>query len=225
MAEGTTMLDHLMPLLSSPWLYLIVFAAVAIDGFAPVMPSEAVVIGLGALSAAGSPNLVALATAVTAGGMVGDRISYLLGRKAGCRVTNGRLAVAKEKAEQALLRYGGVAILVGRFLPYGRTATTMTSGSVSLALGRFQLFTALASATWAAYAIGLGRLGGAAFADSPLLGAVSGMVLGMILAGMHTIVAKRREVGKKRRATAQPAACEPARFEAPDRELVTAGQR
>jgi hypothetical protein len=35
------MLDHLMPLISSPWLYVIVFAAVAIDGFLPVVPSEA----------------------------------------------------------------------------------------------------------------------------------------------------------------------------------------
>jgi membrane-associated protein len=209
--------DHLMPLVSSPWLYVIVFAAVAIDGFIPVMPSEAVVIGLGALSATGSPNLVALAAAVVAGGMTGDRVSYLLGRKAGGRVRRGRPAVAKEKAERALLRYGGLAIVVGRFLPYGRTATAMTSGSVSLPRGRFRLFTALASVAWAAYAIGLGRLGGATFADSPLLGAASGMLLGAILAGTHTIVAKRRPV-------APPSGPKPSPVEAPERELVTAGR-
>jgi membrane protein DedA with SNARE-associated domain len=202
---------------------VIVFAAVAIDGFLPVTLSEAVVIGLGALSATGSPNLGALAMAVVAGGMAGDRVSYLLGRKAGGRVTSGMLAVAKEKAERALLRYGGVAILVGRFLPYGRTATALTSGSVSMPLGRFRLFTALASAAWAAYAIGLGRLGGATFADSPLLGAVFGMVLGMILAGTHTVVEKRR-AANKRRAAARPATPEPALVEAPERDLVTAGR-
>ncbi|MBB4957137.1 DedA family protein [Micromonospora polyrhachis] len=218
MEEGTTtMLDHLMPLLSSPWLYLIVFVAVTIDGFIPVMPSEVMVIGLGAMSATGSPNLVALATAVVAGGIAGDRISYLLGRKAGFHVANGRLAEARGKAERALLRYGGVAILVGRFLPYGRTATAVTAGSVSLALGRFRLFTALASTAWAAYAIGLGRLGGATFADSPLLGTVFGLVIGMILAGLYAAV-------EKRRAAARPADPEPARVEASERELVTAGR-
>lgn len=207
------MLDHLMPLISSPWLYVIVFAVVAIDGFLPVTPSEAVVIGLGALSATGSPNLVALAAAATAGGIAGDGVAYLLGRKAGSRVTSGQLAAAKQKAERALLRYGGYAILVGRFLPYGRTATAMTSGSVSLPLGRFRLLSALASAAWAAYVIALGRLGGETFADSPLLGAVFGMVAGMILAGAYAILEKRRP-------DPRPAEV----VEAPERELVTSGR-
>jgi membrane-associated protein len=186
------MLDHLMPLISSPWLYVIVLVAVAIDGFIPIMPSETVVIGLGALAAGGRPNLAALAVAVIAGGMAGDRVSYWLGRKAGRRLRDGKLAVAKEKAERALLRYGGVAILAGRFLPYGRTATTTTAGSVALPMGRFGLFSGLASAAWAAYAIGLGWLGGATFADSPLLGTAFGLVLGSILAIVHTVAEKRR---------------------------------
>lgn len=186
------MLDHLMPLISSPWLYVVVFVAVMIDGFFPVMPSETVVIGLGALSASGRPNLMALAVAVVAGGIAGDRIAYVLGRKAGGRVRNGKLVMAKEKAERALLRHGGVAILAGRFLPYGRTATAMTSGSVRLPMGQFGLFTALASVAWAGYAIGLGRIGGATFAHSPLMGTAFGLALGMILAVIHTIIEKRR---------------------------------
>ena len=210
------MLDHLLPLISSPWLYVIVFVAVAIDGFFPATPSEAVVIGLGALSSSGSPNVVALAAAVVAGGIAGDRVSYLLGRKAGRRVTRGKLAVAKAKAERALLRYGGAAILVGRFLPYGRTATAMTAGSVSLPRGRFRLFSALASAAWAAYTIGLGLVGGVAFANSPLLGAAFGMVLGMIVGGVYAIVEKRRSAARK----PVPA---PAPVEAPERELIGAG--
>jgi membrane-associated protein len=222
--KETTMLDHLMPLVSSPWLYAIVFAAVAVDGFIPVVPSEAVVIGLGALSATGTPNVVALAAAATAGGMAGDRVSYLLGRRAGGRLTHGGLANAKAKAERALLRYGGMAILIGRFLPYGRTATAMTSGSVSLPLGRFRLFTALAGAAWAAYAIGLGRLGGATFAHSPLLGAAFGMVLGAILAATHAIVEKRRTAAAKRRFAAGPVTTVAMVAEAPEHELVTVGR-
>src|SRR5690349_22926853 len=107
------MLDHLLPLISSPWLYLVVLLAVAVDGFIPVVPSETLVIGLGALSATGRPNLVALAMAAIAGGMAGDRVSYFLGRKAGRRIGQGRLAAAKRKAELALLRFGGAAILAG----------------------------------------------------------------------------------------------------------------
>lgn len=197
-----TMLDHVMPLVSSPWLYLIVFAAVLVDGFLPVMPSETVVIGLGALSASGRPNLVALAAAVVAGGMAGDRVSYWLGRKAGARMRNGKLAVARARAEQALMRYGGAAVVAGRFLPYGRTASTMASGSVGLR--RFRLFSGLASVAWAAYAIGLGRLGGAAFAGRPLLGVAFGLALGTVLAGVHTVVERRRGRDKTLRPVSEP---------------------
>ena len=204
------MLDYLTPLLSSPWLYVIVFAAVAIDGFVPVVPSDVAVIGLGALSATGSPNLVALAAVVVAGGIAGDRVSYLLGRKAGGRVTNGKLAVVKKKAERALMRYGGVVILVGRFLPYGRTATALTAGSMSVPLGRFRLFTALASVAWAVYAIGLGRLGGATFAGSPLLGAGCAMALGAILTSVFALTGKRRGTATNQRAVTGTASPDPA---------------
>lgn len=218
------MLDHLMPLISSPWLYVIVFVAVALDGFIPVVPSETLVIGLGALSATGRPSLVALAAVAMAGGMAGDRVTYLLGHKAGARVTNGKLAIAKHKAERALLRYGGVAILVGRFLPYGRTATAMTSGSVGLPVAQFRVFTFFASAAWAAYAIGLGRLGGAAFANYPLMGAAFGVLLGMGLAAIHTIAGKRRTASAAHTAQATGRPATTRHSEAPQRKLAVTSQ-
>ncbi|MCY1136388.1 VTT domain-containing protein [Actinoplanes sp. Pm04-4] len=186
------MLDRLTPLISSPWLYVVVFAIVAVDGFIPAMPSDPVVIGLAALSAGGPPDVAVLAAVVIAGGMAGDRVAYLLGRGAGHRVRNAKLVQAKYKAGQALRRYGGGAIIVGRFLPYGRTATAMTSGSAAQPVARFTLHTGLASVAWAAYAIGLGRLGGETFVDSPLLGAAFGMALGMVVGITHTLVQRRR---------------------------------
>ena len=50
-------MHHLLPLISSPWIYLVVVVAVAVDGFLPVVPSETLVIGLGAMSATGSVHL------------------------------------------------------------------------------------------------------------------------------------------------------------------------
>ena len=171
---------------------MIIFLLVAVDGFVPVAMSEAIIIGLAAFATTGSPHLAVLAAAAIAGGIAGDRISYYVGRKAGARIRNGKVAAAKEKAEQALLRQGGAAIVIGRFIPYGRTATTLTAGSVSLPLGSFYLASALSSVLWAAYSIGLGRLGGVTFADSPILGAAFGIVLGFLLAGLHSAVKRLR---------------------------------
>ncbi|GAA2864157.1 membrane protein [Actinoplanes cyaneus] len=185
------MLHHLMPLISSPWLYVVVFLAVAIDGFFPVMPSETLVIGLFAFSATGAPNVVALLATIAAGGIAGDQISYRIGRRAG-RLTGRRVAEAREKGEKALQRYGGTAILVGRFIPYGRTATTVTAGSMTFPAGRFRLFSAIAAVAWAVYALGLGRVGGATFTRHPLLGAAFGVALGMIIAAVCALIEKRR---------------------------------
>ncbi|GAA0566553.1 VTT domain-containing protein [Paractinoplanes ferrugineus] len=187
------MIDYLMPLISSPWLYVIIFVLVAIDGFVPVAMSEAILIGLAAISTSGSPHVAGLAGAAIAGGVAGDRISYYVGGKAGARIKMGRLAAAKAKAERALLRQGSIAIVVGRFIPYGRTATTLTAGSVKLPLGPFYLASLVSSGLWAAYSIGLGRVGGMAFADSPLLAAGFGIALGFVLAGLHS-AAKRLSI-------------------------------
>lgn len=179
------MLSYLMPLVSSPWLYSIVLVLVAVDGFVPVAMSEAVIIGLGAISATGSPHLAVLAGSAVAGGVAGDRISYYVGGKASARIRNGRLAAAKAKAEQTLLRQGSAALVIGRFIPYGRTAVTLTAGSVRLPLSPFYLGSVVSNVLWAAYSIGLGRLGGVAFADSPILAAAFGIALGFLLAGLH----------------------------------------
>jgi membrane protein DedA with SNARE-associated domain len=180
------MLHYLMPLISSPWLYVIIFLLVAVDGFVPVAMSEAVIIGLGAISATGSPDLAVLAGSAIAGGVAGDRISYHVGRTAIARIRSGKLAAARARAEQTLLRQGGAAIVIGRFIPYGRTATTLTAGSVSLPMGSFYAGSVVSSLLWAAYSIGLGRLGGVAFAESPVLAAAFGIALGFLLAGLHS---------------------------------------
>lgn len=192
------MLKYVLPLISSPWLYVIIFVLVAIDGFVPVAMSEAIIIALGALSTTGSPNLAILAAAAIAGGIVGDRISYYVGGKAGRRIRNGKLAAAKAKAEQALLRQGGAAIVIGRFIPYGRTAATLTAGSVLLPMGSFYLGSAVSNLLWAGYSIGLGRLGGMTFADSPILATAFGIALGFLLGGPHAAFKRVRRIAVAR---------------------------
>lgn len=205
------MLDHLIPLLSSPWLYVIVAGLVAVDGVLPVVPAETVVIGLGAFSVGGEPNVVCLVTAVAVGAALGNGLSYGLGGRAARRcgpAGRGAIGTALLCARGALLRHGGAAIVVGHFLPGGRAATTITAGSVRYPLRRFWFFSALAAVAWAGYVTGLGYLGGLAFTDRPLLGALPGFLLG--LAVTITVAARRR-----RRVAAEAAAATAATVAAP----------
>jgi membrane-associated protein len=124
--------------------------------------------------------------------VAGDRVSYyVVGGKASARIKNGKLAAAKAKAEQTLLLQGSGALVIGRFIPYGRTAVTLTAGSVRLSMSPFYLGSVVTNVLWAAYSIGLGRLG-VAFADSPVVAAAFGIALGFLLAGLHNAAKRLR---------------------------------
>jgi membrane protein DedA with SNARE-associated domain len=63
-------------------------------------------------------------------------------------------------------------VIVGRFIPGGRTASTFAAGTLCLGYRRFVLADAAAAGAWALYASMLGYLGGSAFRDNtwePLL--------------------------------------------------------
>src|SRR5204863_217617 len=64
---------------------------------------------------------------------------------------------------------GSYVLIVARFIPGGRTATTFTSGLVHLRwLTQFAPFILIASVLWALYGALLGYLGGRIFRDHPL---------------------------------------------------------
>ena len=73
-------------------------------------------------------------------------------------------------AERTLDERGGYLIVTARFIPGGRTATTLTAGLIRMRWIRFVSYAALAAVLWASFAAGLGYVGGRAFEERPLLG-------------------------------------------------------
>jgi membrane protein DedA with SNARE-associated domain len=95
------MADAILPLvedvMSSPWIYPLLFALAAVDGFFPLVPSETSVIAAGVFAAAGDPNLQLVILAAGLGAFAGDQVSYTVGRLAGSRAYGrARPAVAGE---------------------------------------------------------------------------------------------------------------------------------
>jgi len=60
---------------------------------------------------------------------------------------------------------GGTVVIVGRYIPGGRTAATFTAGMTHYPYRKFLAFDAVAAITWAAYASLLGYFGGRFFHD------------------------------------------------------------
>ena len=61
----------------------------------------------------------------------------------------------------------------------------LATSAVRLPMTPFYLGSVVSNVLWAGYSIGLGRLGGVAFADSPVPAAAFGIALGFLLAGLH----------------------------------------
>jgi membrane-associated protein len=201
--------DHLIeligPLFTSSWILLIVFVLAAVDGFFPLVPSESVVITAGAFAAAtGKPGFFALAATAACGAFVGDTVSYLLGRRAQHRIIGllsrtGRRRKAYAWARHALQRRGGQILVTARFIPGGRTATTLTAGAIGYPQRTFQAFAGLAACCWAVYSVVLGYVGGLAADGSPVKGMLLGLGFGLAIGVVIEVV---RRIAGHRRASA-----------------------
>jgi membrane protein DedA with SNARE-associated domain len=157
--------------------YLVVALAAGGDVLLPLIPSETLVITAGVLAAQGRLLIWLIVPSVTLGAFIGDNASYWLGRGIGDpvarRLFKGEKAHARlEWAENAIRGHGPLLVVVGRFIPGGRTASTFAAGTLCLGYRRFLAADAVAACAWALYASMLGYLGGSAFRHStwkPLL--------------------------------------------------------
>jgi membrane protein DedA with SNARE-associated domain len=190
-----TMTDVLLALVEnlvfSPWLYVVLFALAAVDGFFPVVPSETSVITAGVFAAAGDPSVPLVIVAAAFGAFVGDQIAYAVGRRSGPRFLlharqGTRRGVAIDRARRALDVRGGAIIIASRYFPGARTAVSMTAGAVGYEWRRFTSFGVVAAVTWATYSTLVGFLGGVAFERN----VVMALLFGVGLAALVTAVAE-----------------------------------
>ena len=125
------------------------------------------VAGTGGLSV----ELVILAAAL--GAIVGDNISFAIGHFLGARVERRFFSSEKSQkrlqwAQRTLEQRGGTLIVVARFIPGGRTATTFTAGFVeTYPWRRFLMFDAIAGVIWGTYCVLLGYYFGKTFEEEP----------------------------------------------------------
>ncbi|RZU63929.1 membrane protein DedA with SNARE-associated domain [Microterricola gilva] len=194
--------DFLLATVSSPFVYLVVFAIVVIDGFFPPVPSESIVVVAAAVGVStGAPNPVLIVVLAAIGAAVGDNIAYWLGRRVGTNrfrwMRHARAVSALDWADRGLSRSAASMLLVARYIPVGRIAVNMTAGATGFSHRRFWPLTVLAGTCWAVYSVLIGVLAGHWVKEQPLLGAAIGVVialgLGLVIDRLTTAVARRRE--------------------------------
>ncbi len=174
--ELATIFDQLRNDVSgNPATYALIFAAAGGDVLFPVIPSETIVIAASVLAAQGHLVIALIVVAAAVGAFLGDNTAYWLGRRIGEpaveRLFRGDKARERLRAaEEAVRERGGGLIITGRFVPGGRSASTVSAGTAGLPWRRrFVPADALAAAGWAVYVSMLGYIGGTAFEGSFLV--------------------------------------------------------
>jgi membrane-associated protein len=153
---------------ASGWAYAILFAFAFLDALIPIVPSETAVITAGVVAASGDLSLGLIIAAAAAGAFLGENTAYFIGRRFGGRATERFFTGDKAKhrldwAEEQLDERGGQLIVVARFIPGGRTAVTLSAGTLGYPWRRFAAFDLAATLLWATYSALLGYYGGKTF--------------------------------------------------------------
>lgn len=178
-------LDFLADL--SALAYVLVLVLAAFDVVVPVLPSESAVILGGVLAWQGRLHPVPLVLAAAVGAVLGDHLSYAIGRwtrrgrpRRGAAVPDGRdgkVARLQTWAASQLDKRGPTLLIAARFIPGGRTAATFIAGRTAYPLARFTPITILAGLLWAGFATMLGYIGGSTFHEQTLLATGLGILL------------------------------------------------
>ena len=184
-------------LVGSPWLYPVVFALVVGDAFLVVLPSETVVVALGALAGAtGSPLLAVLIPVAALGAVVGDSLCYLDRaadriRPVGAGSAAGGSARRWSRARKTVLSRPAVLIFTARYIPFARIAVNLSAGAAGLPYGRYLPLSAAAGTGWALYNTGIGLLFGTAMSDQPVLAVVISVLVAIALGVTVDLVVNR----------------------------------
>ena len=194
--------DALIDLLTgSAWAYPLLFGICVGDAVFPALPSETAMIVCGIQAARGELSLERVIVIGAAGAFIGDNSSSAAGRWIGppivWRFFSGERANKRlDWARRFLKERGSYVLIVARFVPGGRTATTFTAGLVHLRwLTRFAPYIFIAAIIWAVYGALLGYLGGRIFEDRPIYALLLAFGLAALVGAAGELVRRWRERG------------------------------
>ena len=155
------------------WVYGLLFAIVfAETGFVvtPFLPGDSLLFATGALCATGALNGWAAFALLAFAAFAGNAVNYAVGRAIGPRVFSAtdRSALSHRLLNQQHLdrahlffeRYGGKAVVLGRFVPIVRTFVPFVAGAAKMSSPSFVFYNALGALGWVCLCLGAGVLFG-----------------------------------------------------------------
>ena len=147
-----------------PWVYALLFAIVFVETgvvVMPFLPGDSLLFIVGALCGIGLMSFPIACTVLVVAAILGDQCNYSIGRYFGPKVfqwEDSRFFNKKafNQAHGFYERYGGVTIILARFMPFIRTFAPFVAGVAEMNRGKFTMFNVVGALIWV---LGIGTAG------------------------------------------------------------------
>ncbi len=151
-----------------PWVYALLFLIIFTETgvvVMPFLPGDSLLFVVGTLCGAGLMSLPLAMVLLTIAAILGDQVNYSVGRYFGPKVfqwENSRLfnKNAFNQAHAFYERYGGITIILARFMPFIRTFAPFVAGVAEMTRSKFTAYNVIGALIWVVGLVGAGYLFG-----------------------------------------------------------------
>lgn len=156
------------------WVYGLLFAIIFAETglvVTPFLPGDSLLFAAGALAATGALDIRWLFLLLAGAAILGNTVNYSVGHFIGPRVfradeTHPLLNRQHlDRAHAFFERYGGMAVVLTRFVPIIRTFVPFVAGAGAMRYSAFALFNVFGGALWVGVCLGAGY----AFGNVPIV--------------------------------------------------------
>jgi membrane-associated protein len=145
-------------------LFLIIFTETGVVVM-PFLPGDSLLFVVGALCGVGLMNLPLSMALLIGAAVLGNQTNYTVGRHVGPRVFKWEQSRffnkrAFEQAHAFYERYGGITLVLARFMPFVRTFAPFVAGVAQMTRSRFTFYDVTGGTLWVVSLVGAGYLFG-----------------------------------------------------------------
>lgn len=138
------------------WVYALLFLIVFVETgvvVMPFLPGDSLLFIAGALSGAGLLQFAPACAVLLAAAVLGDQCNFQIGRHIGPRVFRWESSrwfnrKAFDQAHAFYERYGGITIVLARFMPFIRTFAPFVAGVAAMDRARFTAYNVAGALLW-----------------------------------------------------------------------------
>jgi membrane-associated protein len=150
--------EHLMRFVQAygPWIYVLLFAIVFTETgvvLMPFLPGDSLLFVVGAMCGIGLMSFSVACAVLIVAAILGDQCNYMIGRYFGPKVfqwENSRWfnKRAFDRAHNFYETYGGITIILARFMPFIRTFAPFVAGVAAMNRAKFTAYNVAGAFIW-----------------------------------------------------------------------------